>query len=270
MKTLLLFANDDDGFAARLEAAIDLTRLYEGHLTCIQVTPYDAFIFGDPFGGVYALPTVVEEIQRTEESHRGRVEERLAREGISWDWLQYDGQPAQLIVDRSRLADLVVLSLAPRDGRTRSTPLSVTADVTVHARSPILAVPHAAKVTDWLGPAVVAWNGSVEASHALRFSLPMLKTASAVHIVTICDDDTEFPSTDASQYLARHGISSQLHEWPRQGRPVPDAIRDAARTLEVSYVVMGAYGHSRIREAILGGTTRSMLDSSEVPVLFGH
>lgn len=270
MKTLLLFANDDDGFAARLEAAIDLTRLYEGHLTCIQVTPYDAFIFGDPFGGVYALPTVVDEIQKIEDSHRFRIQERLTREGISWDWLQYDGQPAQLMVDRSRLTDLVILSLAPRDGRARSTPLSLTADVAVHARSPVLAVPHVAEAVDWLGPAVVAWNGSVEASHALRFALPMLHKASAVHIVTICDDDTEFPSTDASHYLARHGIGSQLHEWPRQGRHVADAIGDAARTLEASYLVMGAYGHSRIREAVLGGTTRSMLDSSDVPVLFGH
>lgn len=270
MKSLLLFANDDGAFDARLEAAIAVTSAFESHLTCLQATPYDAFVLGDPFGGVYAFPSVIEEIHKAEQAHRARTEERLEREGVSWDWIARDGPAAQIIVDSSRLADMIVLSLPPHGGRVTGGPLSLTADVAIHARSPVLAVPVNGKVIDCFGSALVAWNGSAEASNALRFALPFLAKASAVNIVTVRDDEIGFPSTDASRYLARHGIASELHEWPRDGRAVAEAVRDAASSLGAAYVVLGAYGHSRIREAVLGGVTRNMLDSSEIPLLLGH
>ena len=91
-----------------------------------------------------------------------------------------------------------------------------------------------------------------------------------MNIVTVSEDEIGFPPTDASRYLARHGIASELHEWPRQDRPVAEVIREAASSLDAAYIVLGAYGHSRIREAVLGGVTRNMLDSSEVPLLMGH
>jgi hypothetical protein len=77
MKAILLFANDDDALASRMQVGLDLTRAFEGHLTCFQVTPYDAFIMGDPFGGVYALPTVVQALGEAEDAHRGRMEAQL-------------------------------------------------------------------------------------------------------------------------------------------------------------------------------------------------
>ena len=76
MKSLLLFANDDGAFDARLEAALAVARTFESHLTCVQATPFPAFVLGDPFGGVYAFPTVIEEIHKSERAHRARVEER--------------------------------------------------------------------------------------------------------------------------------------------------------------------------------------------------
>ena len=64
------------GLTRWLQAALDIARTFEGHLTCLQVTPYDSFIMGDPFGGIYALPTVVEQVQKTAEEHRRRIEAR--------------------------------------------------------------------------------------------------------------------------------------------------------------------------------------------------
>ena len=68
---------------------------------------------------------------------------------------------------------------------------------------------------------MIAWDGSLEASHALRLTLPMLKQASAVHVVTIAQGHREFPATDASHYLARHGIASELHESRRRAAAPP-------------------------------------------------
>ncbi|MDT9598999.1 universal stress protein [Sphingosinicella rhizophila] len=267
MKSVLLYANQDSGLEARLQAALDVARRFGGHLSCLQVTPYNSFIMGDPFGGVYALPSVAMEVAEADDRHREDLEQRLRGEGVSWDWSRFDGQPAQLIVDRSRLADLIVLSLAAdRDDAL----LPVAADVALHARSLVLAMPRSSRSFDGGGPALVAWNGSAEAANALRLALPMLATAAQVDIVTIAEDDAEFPSTDAAEYLSRHGVRSELHERHHEGRTTCHAIIDTAQTLGAAYVVMGAYGHSRLREAVLGGATRDMMDQSPLPLLLGH
>ncbi len=269
MKAVLLYANDDSGLEGRLQAALDLARDYGAHLSCIQVTPFDSFIMGDPFGGVYALPTVIEAVRSAEEAHRARLEQRLQAEGVSWDWSRFDGQPAQLVADRSRLCDLIVLSL-PGSGDDYDGPLSMVGDVVLGARAPVLAIPQASRSFACLGPAVFAWNGAREAAHALRLTLPMLARASRVHIVTVTEDLSEFPATDACQYLSRHGVKSELHEVPLGGGSVAEALLDAAAIFGAAYVAMGAYGHSRLRETVLGGATRDMLRSGATPLLLAH
>jgi nucleotide-binding universal stress UspA family protein len=267
MKSVLLYANQDNGLESRLQAALDVARAFGSHVSFAQVTAFDSFIMGDPFGGVYALPSVLEEVRKAEDEHRAQLEARLRIEGVSWDWMRYDGSPAQIVADRSRLSDLIVLSLP--EGKYDG-PLSMVGDVALHVRAPVLAVPQGGGPIDCAGTALVAWNGALEAAHALRLALPMLQAASAVQIVTVTEDRTGFPAVDASHYLARHGIRSELHEWPGTGRSTAAALFDAARTLRAAYLVMGAYGRSRLRESVLGGTTRDMLHQGGIPLLLAH
>src|SRR5687767_1862467 len=194
MKSVLLHANQDAGLESRLQAALDVVRLFDGHLTCLHTTPYEAFITGDPFGGVYALPVVVDQLKRLEDEQRARLDAELANEGVAWDWLQIDGPSVQAILDRSRLADLVVLSLAAKEDDDNEPALSLAASVAIHSRAPVLAVPQATKGFDATGPAMIAWNGSPEVAHALRFALPMLRRASEVHVVTVTEDCHQFPA----------------------------------------------------------------------------
>lgn len=270
MKSVLLYANEDAGLQGRMEAALDAVRLFDGHLTCVQVTPFDAFIMGDPFGGAYALPSVVAAVQEAEDKHRARLEAKLQGEGVAWDWLHFDGAPGPVVVDRARLSDLIVLSPAS-DGADYDGPQGLAAEVAVHARAPVLAVPKGKLGVDLLGPAMVAWNGSQESCNALRAALPLLARASTVHVVTVADEDAaDFPATQAAHYLARSGVETVLHDWPREGRGIADALIDAAAVLNASYLVMGAYGHSRFRESVLGGVTRDMLRRSPVPLVLAH
>ncbi len=269
MKSILLYANADSGLNSRIEAALALAEAEHGHLTCLQAIPYDSYIFTDPFGGVYSLPAVLEKLEEKKAATRRQVEERLRASQVQWSWLDYVGDPAPLLVERSRLADMIVLSLPDSEEPDRTAAL--TADVAVHARSLTLAVPAASRRLDPFGRALVAWNGSPESSNALRLALPMLKQAGAVDVLSVSeDDDADFPATQACEYLGYHGIRSELHESRPGERTVAQAILDCAGELDAAYIVMGAYGHSRMREAVLGGVTRTMLRQADRPLLLGH
>jgi nucleotide-binding universal stress UspA family protein len=268
MKFILLYANDDAGLEERLSVALQAASGFAAHLSCLQVTPFDAFIMAEPFGGIYALATVVEQLREKEEAHRTAVEARLRSAGVDWDWQHYEGQPANIVVQRARLADLVILSLPNREDSAHS--LALTADVALHARTPVLAVPERHQGLELAGPAVIAWNGSSESAHALRLSLPMLRKASSVHIISVSGDHSDIAGRDAAAYLGGHGIAAESRELPRAGHAVADVLLEGASALNAQYLVAGAYGHTRIREAILGGATRDLLTRSKLPLLLAH
>ena len=269
MKTVVVYANDDAGLESRLQAAFDVARAFNAHVHCVQVRPFDNHLIGDPFGGTYALQTALEDVIKAEVAHQRRMEARLREENISWYWSRHDGAPAQVLVDRSHLADLIVLSL-PDEAHSGHSRREMVSAVAVHARTPVLAVPPGSRSFDCFGTAMVAWNGSAEAANALRLTAPMLARARAVKIVNVRERCSGFPMTDASEYLARHDIFSEVQEWPAGDHPAEDGLLDAAERLGADYVVMGAYGHSRFCETVLGGATRALLHRSPIPLLLAH
>ncbi len=272
MKSLLLHVNDDEGQESRLVAGLAIAKAHDAHLTCIQVTPVSDFVLTDPFGGMYELKTLFEHLAKEAVEARTRIETRLASESIAWDWSVHDGNVASTIVSRSGLTDLIVLSQSVNQSSARKRggqPLSLVADVAVHARTPVLAVPLGGSGLDPTGVAMIAWNGSPEAAHATRAALPMLKRARAVRIVTI-DEDEDFPMDDVRRYLAGHGVVAECSEHRLDGKTVGEALCNAAALHQAAYIVMGAYGHSRLREAVIGGASHHMLAHSPVPLLLAH
>ena len=274
MKSVLLNANNDRGWKARYQATLDIARAFSSHLLFVQSTPF--FEGGDNFFGYFPYPEIAHELAETARQHRKLVEAELPGEGVTWDWQEWTGDPETSLVRYSALADVVVISSAgPLSGEPASADLALAGGVCTHARGPVLAVPPQAARFDPVGTALVAWNGSPEGANALRLSLPMLSKAAKVFLVTVtenesADDDHDFPPTEASEYLARHDIVSELHCWERDKREVADVLLDAAATLGADYIVAGAYGHSRFREAVLGGVTRALLCRASVPVLMAH
>lgn len=270
MKSILLHVQEDAGFEARLQCALDIARASQGHLTCQHATPASAYVGFDIFGGAFVSGDVLAGIEEYEGALRARIEARLAKEDVESDYLQVSADPARGLVNQGALADLIVLSHAPQ-GTSDPVSNGLIGDVVMATRTPILVVPHTAKGFTIDGTAVVAWNGSFEAANALRAALPMLRRATAVHLVTIDEaGDIRIPSTTASRYLSRHGIASKLHNQPRDAQSVIDILESQARAVRASYLVMGAYGHSRAREYLFGGVTRGMLMNATVPLLLAR
>lgn len=270
MKNILLHIHDDDARDDRLALALDVARQTGGHLQCVQVTPVEAYA-GDPYGGLFGMAALIDTIHDQDKRLRHATEERLARGDVTWDWHSFDGNVVETLIDRSRMADLVVLSQpAASLHRGVRQPLSIVGDVVMYTRCPVLMVPHAVDHLDLAGPVVVAWNGSGEAAHALRMALPLLKQATEVHLVEVSDDIPGLAAREAAQYLTRHGLVVDVHEWPAKGRRVSVALLHAAAELSARYMVMGAYGHSRLRETVLGGVTRELIASATLPLLLAH
>lgn len=270
MKSILVHVQDDPGMEARLQAALSIARATTGHVSCLHVTPISLYIASDGITGAYMMPNFAETLNEIEVKMRTRIEEHLKNEDVSWDYQHVDGDPAQEIVSRSSLADLVVLGRY-HHRETSLTPITLIGDVLQSARAPILVQPQDLKSFDAFGPAVVAWNGSFEAANALRAALPLLQMASTVHIVTVEESqDHMLPSLAASTYLSRHGVTSELHARPASKMPVEDAIRETAEVMGAGYIVMGGYGHSRAREFLFGGVTRTLLKECSIPLIMGH
>jgi len=148
-------------------------------------------------------------------------------------------------------------------------PQAIAGDVAIHAHAATLVVPVESETFDSDKPIVVAWNGSKEASLAIRLTLPMQRLASAVHIVAV-DEGLDLPNLDASAYLSRHGISSELHQLEGAKGNIAEVIEGFALEKGASAIVMGAYGKSRIRETLMGGVTRDQIFKSTLPLIMAH
>ena len=103
----------------------------------------------------------------------------------------------------------------------------------------------------------------------MRAALPFLQMASEVHLLTVREKDNTFPAADAARYLSRHDIHADSHEKERNGS-IAFTIEECAREIGAGVIVMGLFGHSRLRELLMGGVSRDMLDRSQIPLLLAH
>lgn len=271
MKSILLHIADDNGLEARIQAALDIARCNNGHITCMQPVSYETFAAGDMYGS--AIAAVIPVIKEAAEKLREKVEADLANEDVAWEWDARFGSAPQRLLELSALSDLIVVG-AHSSGENRANASILVGDVVTKARTPVLVVPEGAKGFDCTGPAMVAWNGSSEASIALRSALPLLRQARSVHLVSVSEEDErerhDLPSLNGAEYLSRYGIRAEVIDVPRGRESVAETLFDAAQSRKCAYMVMGAYGHSRLAEMLLGGVTRRVLTDPKLPIVLAH
>lgn len=266
MKNILLLVHEDKGQEARLQAALDLARALNGHIRCVDVTQIP--VFPGDFDGAMAGMVVAEE-RKVEAANRCQLDMRLAHEDIGYDWTESVGDMVQCLVNQSRLADLVVVN-CKRDAFFEEDRRGLASDLVMSARCPIVAVPDAAVGLNLTGAAIVAWDGSEPAAATLRAVTPILKLARSVHLLSV-GEPAEGPSAqEAAVYLSRHDIHAKVHLL-EAGADTPDvALLRQAEIDRAAYCVMGAYGHSRLTEAVFGGVTRRMIEAAKIPLILSR
>lgn len=200
----------------------------------------------------------------------------LGNSGVRWSAEDGFAQIADLgrhVAHRARFSDLVVLPRPYGDDRGSEVEAVVEAAM-FEGHAPVLVVPDDYVAQSQAKTVLVAWNESVEAMTAIRQAMPFLTAADLVRIVII-DPPTHGPERSdpggmLSQMLARHGVHCEIDVLSKTMSRVSDILNRHATDTSANLIVMGAYGHSRFREAILGGATRNMLEKANVPVFMAH
>src|SRR5690606_25169523 len=243
MKSILLHVGTGTAFEARLQAALDIARAFDSHITCLQSINFEFAAPGDFYGAVAAemVPVLREEARELRE----KLERRLEREDVRWSWIEELGDSRANLLEFATLSDLVVVGTQRPDGLGGG-PSPIAASVAIHSRTPVLAVPPSVSNINLGAPVLVAWNGTAESSRALRAARPMLAKSSAVYLATVMTEKqrkrAELPSVDGAEYLSRHGIACEMVELPQGSEPVAQILLEAARAREAGYLVSGAYG----------------------------
>lgn len=269
MKNILLLIHDDHGQEARVQAALDLARTLNGHLTCLDIECIPE-LMSDYATSAGSIAFEFDEHDRSTHN-RTQIEARLGKEDVAWDWVHEIGDIENIVCHRIDLSDIVVLNSNFDDPNLLQARDTVSAAV-VKAAKPVLAVPADHLRFTAGGSAVVAWDGSAPALAALRAATPILAYARIVYLLEIDHPHEHGVSAeDGAAYLSRHGIHSIVRRENTHGvMDVATKLLEIIEDIKVDYLVMGAYGHSRFVESLFGGVTRSLLLKLPVPLILSH
>jgi nucleotide-binding universal stress UspA family protein len=260
-------------FAA--DYAISLAKLFDAHIAGIGFI-YEPVIPGSVLGGI---PTDLIEAQRDENTKAARAatnrfETAAGQAGLSAEVRILDASvagAADLFGRIARRFDVAVVGQArPKEGASEE--LLIEGALFESGR-PVVVVPHVQTRGVTLERVLVCWDGSRPATRAIADALPFLRRAKAIDIVAVSGErgkGSELVGTNMARHLARHGLEVALKRVSAGDVDVPSAIRAHAAETGADFMVMGGYGHSRLREFILGGVTRTILTSSTIPVLMSH
>ncbi|RVV96693.1 universal stress protein [Mesobaculum littorinae] len=274
VKSILTVVKDLKADAPSLDAACTMAEAEGAHLTvlCLGLDRTHPGLYYAGASAV-AMQASIDEARADAAAIDAGVRKTLGASGVSWDTVPAVAQletMTQRVAEAARFADLVVLTRPYGPGRSSEDPVVVEAALFAGG-APVLVVPPGCTPPAAPRIVVAGWNDSPEALHAIRAALPILVAADRVS-VTLVDPpahtaDRSDPGGSLSQMLARHGARPDIAVLSKSMPKVSDVILRHAQDLGAELIVMGAYSHSRLREAILGGATRAMLEKSDVPLL---
>lgn len=276
-KSLLTVLTDTDFAETTLKQAASFARAQNAHLDVLCLG-LDRSQTGYYYAGATAL--VVEQSLNVAREEVGKIEALaeafLKKTETRWGIETGISPVSDLtrhVAARARFADLTMLSkpYGPDHGFEME---STVEAALFEAQAPVLVLPDQAEPVVAPKTITIAWNESPEALRAVRAALPLLRAAELVRVVVI-DPPRHGPNRSdpgglLSQFLARHGVRVEVDVMAKSLPRISDVLLRHANDNDVDLIVMGAYGHSRFRESILGGATRHMLEQSEVPIFMAH
>ncbi len=300
IKDIVIHQGPDSRSEARLDIAMALAKAYGARVigVFVKVDPGDPEYWWLAFSKE-AMATWLSTLEKFGAEAEETFKTRMAEEGLEGEWRVMDGNVTDAMMTCARYGDLTVIGQANPDEPAYGS--DMPDQLVLGAGGPVLVVPYAGRFETIGKRVMVAWNGEREAARAVRDAMPILRQAETVMVYSINPEDgTHFAGADICAHLARHGVRAeashdvlgpeaeavspvlktvggfgfqqrgpliQSQHFAMGESDIGNALLSAVAASGADLLVMGAYGHSRIRELVLGGTTREILRSMTVPVM---
>jgi nucleotide-binding universal stress UspA family protein len=283
LKDILVHLDASPRGAVRLALAAALATRHGAHLTGLYgiEPPPAAFFYGDPsgFADVRLIEEMMDRMRETARAAARPVEasftERLRRDGIEGEWRAVEGGLAETVALHARYADLAIVGQHDPDDTSSTRDAHIAASTLLSSGRPVLIVPYIGSVTNLGQTVLIGWKSGREAARALNDALPLLQQARSVTVLAINPEegiggDGDVPAADIALHLARHGVKATAAHTTAKEIDEGNALLNYADDIGADLIVAGGYGHSRTREFIFGGATRTLLTTMTVPVLMSH
>ena len=260
---------------AVVDYAISVATCFDAHLAGIALT-YEPYVPGSVFNGVAAdiVASYRAQIEKAGKAAVAKFDAAARRAGVSAQSHLLETELAgidELFAKTARRFDLsVVGQIEP----SRDFPEEILPQTALFGSGrPVLVVPYIQKTGMKLDRVLVCWDGSRAAARAIGDAMPLLARSKSIDVMTITRNEEprdELPGVDIAQHLARHKLKVDFKRIVAKDQDVASIILSTAADLGSDMIVMGGYGHSRLREFVLGGATRGILAAMTVPVLMSH
>ena len=273
--TILVHVDNSSANESRFRTAVALTEEFEAHLIALFVVPtYTIPIYAEVPIGADVFETARQAILESAANAQSTCENIAKSTGVSLEWRLVEGHVVNTLNEHARYCDLVVLGQS-NEGDLDDMSMEVADHVVLEAGAPCLVVPYIGVKKGLPDNVLLAWNGSMESARAAKDALPLMKRAQQVKVLLINPeegevDEGDIPGADIGAYLARHGIKAETNCVHNKQISAGDILLSQAADLSADLLVTGAYGHTRLRERILGGVTRHLLEHMTVPVFMSH
>jgi nucleotide-binding universal stress UspA family protein len=273
-KTLLVHVDNGKRSAVRLDIACRLAKLSDAHLIGLHaLTVIKLPSYAMVEGGVQVREFHERMLSESAVAAEAMFKQAVKATGVEKvEWRKSRRDAVESVPVHGRYADVIVIG-QPNETDASGVEPDFAERLLLAAGRPALIIPYAGDFPTVGTRVLVAWNASREATRALTDAIPILREAKQVDVIAFNPKDAphgEVPGADIGLYLARHGIKVSVSQQTADDVDVGNQLLSRAADLDSDLIVMGAYGHSRMKELILGGATRTILNSMTVPVLMSH
>jgi nucleotide-binding universal stress UspA family protein len=276
-KTILVHVDGSRRAAQRMRIAIDLAAQHEAHLIGIAATGLPRRVQGNGIASLEDMVLMNQIDELRDAAHEGLADFEKAVQGAglsSWERLLIDDELGEGLALPARYADLMVLGQFDPDDRHADLMRGMPEHVLLNVGHPALIIPYAGSYTSACNQPLVAWDGSPAASRAIAGAMPLLRDAGIVRIVVFNamrygDLHGKQAGADLAVFLARHGLRIEVMQENTE-QDIGSALLALAADANADLLVMGCYGHSRLRDMFVGSASRTVLNAMTLPVLMAH
>ena len=272
-RTILLHLANDAGHMARIEAAADLAQRFKAHVVALYVaTPVSmpAAIEGRGASAAFIAEATAIAHEKAEEIKQ-KCAARLDGAKLPWEWRAAEGDHLDLLAEQGPYADLAIVSHSKTELIEDRIVFHVPEHLPLVVGCPVIVLPAEGFGHPVGRHVMIAWKPSTEAARAVTLALPLLHNAEEVTVFSVAAERQDEPPADRlAAFLLRHGITAKAVTDVSGTQYTGEAILAQAKKIGADAMVMGAYGHSRLREMVLGGVTRHVLMNAKIPMLLAH